>query len=119
MTAATQWEYAECTFSGPSSDVTVRFYWGQGDGFVARAKGWFGDLLTEGASAKGWFGDLLTEGASATNLLKFTAHVQAPAVLGFMGTNGWELVGFSAAPDGGAQYVFKRPFGNTDIGKPV
>jgi hypothetical protein len=105
MTAATQWEYAECTFSGPSSDATVRFYWGQGDGFVARAKGWFGDLLTEGTSA--------------TNLLKFTAHVQAPAVLGFMGTNGWELVGFSAAPDGGAQYVFKRPFGNTDIGKPV
>jgi hypothetical protein len=105
MTAATQWEYAECTFSGPSSDVTVRFYWGQGDGFVARAKGWFGDLLAEGASA--------------TNLLKFTAHVQAPAVLGFMGTNGWELVGFSAALDGGAQYVFKRPFGNTDIGKPV
>jgi hypothetical protein len=105
MTAATQWEYAECTFSGPSSDVTVKFYWGQGDGFVARAKGWFGDLLTEGASA--------------TNLLKFTANVQAPAVLGFMGTSGWELVAFSAAPDGGAQYVFKRPFGNTDIGKPV
>jgi hypothetical protein len=105
MTAATQWEYAECAFSGPSSDVTVRFYWGQGDGFVARAKGWFGDLLDEGTSA--------------TNLLKFRAQIRAPAVLGFMGTNGWELVGFSAAPGGEAQYVFKRPFGNTDIGKPV
>ena len=32
---------------------------------------------------------------------------------------GWELVGFTAAPGGEAQYVFKRPFGNTDIGKPV
>ena len=60
MTAATQWEYAECAFSGPSVDVTARFYWGQGDGIVARAKGWFGDLLME------W--------ASATNLLKFTSQ---------------------------------------------
>jgi hypothetical protein len=59
------------------------------------------------------------EGDSATNLLKFKAQVQVPAVLGFMGTNGWELVGFSAAPGGDARYVFKRPFGNTDIGKPV
>ena len=105
MTAATQWEYAECTFSGPSNDVTVRFYWSQGDGFVARAKGWFGDLLMEGTSA--------------ANLLKFMGQVQAPAVLGFMGANGWEMVGFSSIPGGEAQYVFKRPFGNTDIGKPV
>ena len=105
MTAATQWEYAEAVFSGSASDVTVRFYWGQGDGFVARAKGWFGDLLMEGVSA--------------TNVLKFKAQVQAPALLGFMGTNGWELVGFTASPGGEAQYVFKRPFGNTDIGKPV
>lgn len=105
MTAATQWEYAECLFAGPSTDVSVRFYWSQGDGFVARAKGWFGDLLMEAVSA--------------TNILKFMGQVQAPAVLGFMGTNGWELVGFTAAPDGVAQYVLKRPFGNTDIGKPV
>ncbi len=105
MIPATQWEYAECTFLGPSSDVTVRFYWSQGDGFVARAKGWFGDFLMEGASA--------------TNLLTFKGQVQATAVLGFMGTSGWELVGFSGAPGGDAHHVFKRPFGNTDVGKPV
>ena len=105
MTAATQWEYADSLFSGPSSDVTVRFYWSQGDGFVARAKGWFGDRLKEGESA--------------TNLLKLTGQVQVPMVLAFMGANGWELVGVSTAPAGDVQYVFKRPFGNTDIGKPV
>ena len=105
MTAATQWEYAESTFSGPSSDVTVRFYWSQGDGFVARAKGWFGDQLREAESA--------------TNVLKLAGQVQSPMVLAFMGTNGWELVGFSAVPGGDARFVFKRPFGNTDIGKPV
>jgi hypothetical protein len=105
MTAATQWEYAEYTVSASSSDVTVRFYWSQGDGFVARAKGWFGELLMEGGSA--------------TNLLRLNGQVAAPAVLAFLGTNGWEMSGFALAASGDARYLFKRPFGNTDIGKPV
>ena len=105
MTAATQWEYAEYTVSASSSDATVRFYWSQGDGFVARAKGWFGELLMEGGSA--------------TNLLRLNGQVQAPAVLAFLGTNGWEMSGFALAASGDARYLFKRPFGNTDIGKPV
>ncbi len=105
MTAATQWEYAEYMFSGPTGDAAVRFYWSQGDGFVARAKGWFGDRLKEAESA--------------TNVLTLTGQIPAPMVLAFMGANGWEMVGFSAARGGDAQYIFKRPFGNTDIGKPV
>jgi hypothetical protein len=36
-----------------------------------------------------------------------------------LGTNGWEMSGFALAASGDARYLFKRPFGNTDIGKPV
>ena len=83
MAGATKWEYAVFYGGGTNygDDPYIHCYWGQGEDFVARATKWFGDKLQQDNSH--------------TQYLRFKKDVSTATVLGFLGNDGWEMVGVS------------------------